>query len=111
MVWIGHVRSDKFRHDFVTRTFALIAPDSPICTEFSAVTNGPKCTQTLRNATKHEFKVPWCVSGEFLAKSSDTTSWHEPLHYLNQFGPFCTESSAVAKRSQMHPNFTKCNKT
>ena len=53
MVWIGHVRSDKFRHDFVARTFALIAPDWPICTEFGAVKNGNKCTQTLRNATKH----------------------------------------------------------
>ena len=38
MVCIGHVRSDKFRRDFVTRTFALVAPDWPICTELSAVT-------------------------------------------------------------------------
>ena len=87
MVWIWHVRSDKFRRDIVTRTFALIAPDWPICTEFSAVKNGRKCTQTLRNAPKHyemqqkhEFRVPWCVSGEFLEKSSDATSWLEPLH-------------------------------
>ena len=24
MVWVGHVRSDKFRRDFVARTYALI---------------------------------------------------------------------------------------
>ena len=77
MVWIGCVRSEKFRRDFVARTFALIAPDWPICTEFSAVAKVPKCTQTLRNATKHEFRVPWCVSRAFVAKSSDATSWHE----------------------------------
>jgi len=73
--------------------------------------NDPKCTQTLRNATKHEFCVPWYVSGAFIEKSSDATSCHEFLHYLHKFGPFCTESSAVAKRSQMHPNIMKHTKT
>ena len=29
--------------------------------------NGPKCTQTLRNATKHEFGVQWGGSGAFVA--------------------------------------------
>ena len=53
MVWIERVRDDKFRRDFVARTFTLIAPDWSNCIEFSAVT----------------------------------------------------------KRSQMHPNITKCNKT
>src|SRR6185437_9052581 len=65
--------------------------------------NDPKCTQTLRNITKHEFRVQWCGSGTFVAKSFDTTSWHELLHLLHQFGPFCTEFSAVAKWSQVHP--------
>ena len=50
--------------------------------------NFPKCTQTLRNASKHEFRVQWCGSGAFVAKCSDTTSWHELLHLLHQFGPF-----------------------
>ena len=80
MVWIGRVRSDKFRRDFVAQTFALIAPDWPVCIEFSAVTKRSQMHQTLRNATKHEFCVPWCVSGAFVAKSSDATSWHELLH-------------------------------
>ena len=58
-----------------------------------------------------EFRVPRCVSGDFLVKSSDATSWHSLLHLLHQFGPFCTEFSAVAKRSQMHPNITKHTET
>ena len=170
MVWIGHVRSHKFRRDFMTRTFALVAPVRPIlhrvycnsetipnepklyemqqnmslesngvdrvrsqrkvpmwlrgmnfcinCTSsahFASSSvqqrNDPKYTQTLRNATKHEFRVQWCGSGAFVVKSSDTTSWHELLHYLDQFVLFCTEFRAVAKRSQMHSNVTKCNKT
>ena len=77
MVWIWHVRSDKFRRDIVTGTFALIAPDWPICTEFSAVA---KRSQTLQNQIKHEFRVPWCVSRAFVVNSSDATSWHELLH-------------------------------
>ena len=77
MVWIGYVRSDKFRRDIVTRTFALIAQIGPFAPSLVQEQYSPKCTQTLQNATKHEFKIPWCVSGEFLAKSSDATSWHE----------------------------------
>ena len=30
--------------------------------------NGPKCTHTLRNTTKHEFGVQWGGSGAFVAK-------------------------------------------
>ena len=136
MLWIGRVRSDKFRRDFVTRTFALVAPDWPVCTEFSAVTNLsqmhpnntkynktwvqgpmvcigwvpsekfrrdfvtwtfalialvrpilhrvycsnetiPNAPKQLRNARKHEFWVPWCVSGAFIGKNSNATSWHK----------------------------------
>ena len=39
--------------------------------------------------------------GAFVAKTSDTTSWHELLHHL---GPFCIEFCKVTKRSRMHPN-------
>ena len=73
--------------------------------------NGPKCTQTLRNKTKHEFRVQWGGSGAFIAKNSDTTLWDELFHYLHQFSPFCTEYHAVTKWSQMHPNTMKRCKT
>ena len=73
--------------------------------------NGPNCTQTLWNKTKHEFRVQWGGSGAFIVKNSDTTSCDELLHYLHQFSPFCTEFHALSKWSQMHPNTMKCSKT
>ena len=42
--------------------------------------NGPKCTQMVRNAPKHVFRVQWCGSDLFIAKNSDATSWHDLLH-------------------------------
>jgi len=42
--------------------------------------NDPKCTQTLNNAPKHEFRVQWGGLGAFIAKNPDVTSWHELLH-------------------------------
>src|SRR6185312_14561533 len=49
--------------------------------------NGPECTQIVRNATKRQFRVRWGVSGAFVAKNSDATSWHELLHKLASFAP------------------------
>jgi len=42
--------------------------------------NGRKNTQTVRNTPKHEFRDQWSGSSGFVAKYSDTTSWHELLH-------------------------------
>ena len=67
--------------------------------------------QTQRSATKHEFGVQWGELGAFFAKTSDATLWHEHLHYLHQFSPFCTEFTVVKKYSQMHQNTMKQNKT
>ena len=39
--------------------------------------NGPKCTQTVRNTSKHEFRVQWGGSGAFVAKNYKVTSWDE----------------------------------
>src|SRR6185437_10666431 len=92
MVRIGCVRCEKFRRDFVARTFALVRPISP------------ECNQIVRKAPKRQFRVQRGGSGVFIAKSSDATSWHKLLHY---FGPFCTEFGKATKRSRMHPNSTK----
>jgi len=35
--------------------------------------NGPKCTQIVQNAQKHQFRVQWGGSGAFGAKNSDAT--------------------------------------
>ena len=42
--------------------------------------NGPKCTQMVQNAPKHEFRVQWGGSDAFVAKNSNATSWHLLLH-------------------------------
>ena len=66
--------------------------------------NDPKCTQTLCNAPKHEFRVQWGGLGALVAKNSDATLYHELLY---QFGPFCTEFRKSTKLSQMHQHCTK----
>ena len=46
---------------------------------FMQLWNDPKCTQTLCNAPKHEFRVQWGGLGAFVAKNPDVTSLHELL--------------------------------
>src|SRR6185295_3636602 len=70
--------------------------------------NGPKCTQIVRNTLKHQFTVQWGGSDVFVAKNSDTTSWHKLLHYIGQF---CTEFRKATKRSRMNTNRMKRTKT
>ena len=64
--------------------------------------NVPKCTQTVRNSTKHEFRVQWGGSGAFVAKNSDTSSCHELLHL---FKTFCPEFCKATEWSQNAPNW------
>src|SRR6185312_9618318 len=61
--------------------------------------NGPECTQIVRNAPKCQLRVQWRGSGAFVAKNSDTTSWHELLHY---FDPFCIKFPKATKWSRVH---------
>ena len=70
--------------------------------------NGSKCTQMVRNAPKHVFRVQWGGLGAFVAKNSDTSSCHELLHL---FKMFCPEFRKATEWLQMHPNGTKCTKT
>ena len=82
MGWTGCVRCEKFRRDFVARTFALGLALVPahFAPNFVRQPNGPECTQIVRNAPKHQFRVQWGGSGAFGAKNSDTSLWHELLH-------------------------------
>ena len=138
MGWTGCVHCEKFRCDFVARTFALIAPVQPVlqwasCSNetihnapkhnetlqnmrlgsngvdhlrslrkitmwlpgtnfcinltslicfaacFMQLRNNPKCTQTLWNTLKHEFRVQWGGSGAFVVKNPNVISWHKLL--------------------------------
>jgi len=47
---------------------------------FNGQWNSPKSIQTVRHVPKYEFRFQWGESGAFVAKNSDTTSWHELLH-------------------------------
>ena len=47
---------------------------------FVRKSNGPECTQIVRNPPKRQFRVQWGGLGVFVEKNSDVTSWHELLH-------------------------------
>ena len=53
MGWIGCIHCEKFGHDFVAQTFALIAPVQPILHRVSSckemVPNAPKYYETHQN--------------------------------------------------------------
>ena len=53
MWWIGCVRCEKSRRDFVARTFALIAPVDPILhrvsCSYETIPNAPKHYETYQN--------------------------------------------------------------
>jgi len=60
--------------------------------------NGPKCTQIVLDAPKHQFRVEWGGLGAFGVKNSDATS----------FSNFCTSSARFAPRFVWQPNGQKC---
>jgi hypothetical protein len=84
MWWIGRLRCEKFRRDFVMNFCTSSAHFAP---SFVTQPNGPKCTQIVQNTRKHQFRGQWVGSGAFVAKNSKASSWHYLLHW---FGPFCT---------------------
>ena len=74
--------SDAFvaKNSKATSCHEFLHQFGPFCTDFRKVQNGPKFTQTVRNAQKHEYRVQWGGSGVYVAKNSNATSWHELLH-------------------------------
>ena len=57
--------------------------------------NCPRCTQTVQNEAKHEFRVKWGGSGAFVAKNSDATSWHEHFATKAPDPPHWTLNSCI----------------
>src|SRR6185437_6652057 len=94
MGWIGCIRYEKFRSDFVARTLALVRP---VLHRFSlgnqTVRNPPKLYESHQNISLES-----SGSGTFVAKNSDTTS----------FSNFCTSSARLAPRFVWQPNGPKC---
>ena len=65
----------------ITSTNYCINCTSCVCfaTSFMQLRNDPKCTQTLRNAPKHWYRVQWGGLVVFVVENPDVTSWHELL--------------------------------
>ena len=112
------------KHDFIVQwggSVAFVAKNSErlrgtnffirlarFALSFVTQPNGANCT---KNSIKHY--ETWVLGsigwmGTFIAKNSDTTSWHELLHH---FGPFCIGFCKATKRPRMHPNSTIHTKT
>jgi hypothetical protein len=100
MGWIGCVCCEIFWHDFVVRTWELIAKVWPALHQSSC------SNETVRNAPKHEFGVQWGGSGAFVAKNSDATSLYERVHSLDKFVLFCTNFHVVRKWSETPQNMS-----
>src|SRR6185312_17341258 len=99
MGWIGCVRSEKLRHVFVPRTFALV--QKRFAPSFVRQHNGPKCTQMVRSTPKHEFRVQWGASDAFVAKI--------PMRLRGT--NFCISSVRFAPSFVRQPNGPKCTQT
>ena len=80
MGWIGCVRCEKSRCDFVEQTFALIASVHPVLhrvsCSYETIENAPKQYETHQNMS---LGSKWGGSGVFVGKNYNMTSWHELL--------------------------------
>ena len=95
--WVDRVRS--------LRTILMRLHRTTFCTSLSRFApsfvrqpNGLECTQTVRNAPKHQFRVQWGGSGAFVVKNSDATSCKN----------FCTSSARFAPSFITQPNGPQC---
>ena len=68
---------------------------SSVC--FVQLRNDPKCTQTLWNTPKHEFRVQWVGSGAFVAKN---TMWLRGTNFcINWTSLVCFETRFLQLRN------------
>ena len=79
--WIGCVRCEKSRRDFVARTFALLAPVHPVLhrvsSSYEMIPNALKHYETHKNL---RLGSNGGGSGAFVSKNYNVTSWHEVLY-------------------------------
>ena len=55
----------------------LLYSSAHFALSFVRQTNGPECTQIVRNTPKRQFRVQWAGSGAFVAKNFNVISWHK----------------------------------
>ena len=95
--WVDRVRSLR-KIQTRLRGMNFCTSLARFASSFVRQPNGPKCTQIVRNAPKHQFRVQWGGSVAFGVKNSDATS----------FSNFCTSSARFAPRFVWQPNRPKC---
>ena len=109
MGWITCVCCQKFRWDFMARTFALIAPVQPISHRVSC------SNETIQNAPKHykthQFLNLASNGVDRVCSLRKTMMQCRGTNLLHKFNPFCNEFRVVTKHCQMHRNNTKCSRT
>ena len=98
MGWIACVRCQKFRCEFVARTFALIAPVQPVLHRVSC------SDETIQNAPKHSKHINTCIQGPM--------GWIGCVHYENFRCDFRTQTCALIAPVQPILHRVSCsNKT
>ena len=103
MGWIGCVRCEKFRCDFMEQTCALIAPVQPVLHRVS-------CTnEILTNATKHyETQIYMSLGSNAVARVCSLRKISMQFRATN-FCIYCTEFCAVTKQIQNVPKQYETN--
>jgi len=113
MGWIGCVRCQKLRCEFMAQTFELIAPVQPFCTEFRVVTKHCQMHPTTTKCTKSWVSDPmgWigCVRYkklrcEFMARTFELIALVQPvLHWVS-----CSNETLpnAPKHNETHQNMT-----
>ena len=99
MGWIGCVRGQKFRCEFVPQSFALIAPVQPVLHRFHVV------TKQIQNAHKQY------ETNQYLSLGSNGVDWVRSLRKIpNRLRGtnFCTSSARFAPSFVMRPNSPEC---
>ena len=105
MGWIGCIHCEKFGHDFVAQTFALIAPVQPILHRVSSckemVPNAPKYYETHQNMSLGSDsvdrvdllqKILMQVCGLKFCINYNSSARFEPCIVKQRNGPKCTQT-------------------
>ena len=94
--------------------FCINCTSSPsFALSFMQLWNDPKCTQTLYNAPKHEFRVQWGGSIPFIAKNPNATSRNQLFALVVPVQPvlyraLCSNKTIqnASKHNRMHQNMS-----
>ena len=96
MAWIVCIRCEKFRRDFVARTFALVRPF--FAPNFVRPPNGSECTQIVRNAQNVS------LGSNRVDRVRSLRKIPTRLRDTN----FCTSSASFAPSFVRQPNGLEC---